>query len=965
MQAGSRDWLVQWEAGDEPGGSGVRHTTVYVRAEGGNWSIWQRQTQETQAVYEGEPGTRYEFLALSVDLAGNRELPPGSDVPSDGTVVDVGGTPEVGRTSQDVAAPPPASNTAPTNELFVQAQANLPALQPLRPSLFTTVIAPFGGEAFGTGVGQSFSGIGPLALLDRPDGSYVVSGGGNRGALYVFDQDGGHALAPAVQLDSPVFDLAWDGHGGLWATSGGGQLLELDPTSLAIINRYGDSLTQALAFDAANNVIFVSSGDGIERFDLATRRFSHFSNSRVDDLAIAPDGSLWATAWPRRGDVLSFDHRGRAQVQLRMDAALDSLAFGRAGTALEGLLFVSARIPSGSSDAANLYMVDLATMRVLEVARGGPSAEQLLATGDGRLLIANGAQVDVLAPMVAPLVVSVGPPDGALVPLPLPEISVVFDHDMLADSDTLAASVTNPANYRLTSDGTPLLVRSVFYDAVTRTATLRFDELQPGNIELTVSALVRSRQGLALAEDFVSGFTAVSDFSALVRLDFEATRSDRLSGTFSYDVRVTNTSPYDLRAPLMLVIDPARYFEGALVGGLSSNGLWLIDLGVDGSGLAPGESTVVQTVMLTNPLGQRANLGNSIYALPYPNVAPLWLSTPVGTATVGQSYAYPLQALDPDGVGLRYLLVSGPDGMELDADTGVLRWIPDAGTPARANVALRAYDARGAFAQQNFSIDVAQGNRAPVLLGLKPEYTLLEGQLLHIAVDAVDPDGDTLSLSMDKLPAGAVFDPIGRVFEWVPRFDQAGIYSDVRFVASDGSLMSEAAIRITVLQANAPPMLDAVAPRTVREGDPIRIAFNAIDLDGDALVFTSPNLPSGAAINPNTGVFEWTPSFNQAGSYTIAIWVGDNRVNSEVELQLEVLNVNAAPEFDSFTGLTVAEGQLLSLRTFALDPDNVGFVLPDRLSTGAVTPLLGTQPTVVYSVSGLPPARSSTPRRPC
>ena len=69
---------------------------------------------------------------------------------------------------------------------------------------------------------------------------------------------------------------------------------------------------------------------------------------RVDELAIAPDGSLWGSSWPRRGDVLRFDSRGRAQVQVRLEAELDSLAFGRAGTQLEGLLFVSSRVPSGA-----------------------------------------------------------------------------------------------------------------------------------------------------------------------------------------------------------------------------------------------------------------------------------------------------------------------------------------------------------------------------------------------------------------------------------------------------------------------------------------------------------------------------------------------------------------------------------------------------------------------------------------
>jgi hypothetical protein len=300
VQAGGADHQVSWQATDGNTGSGVRSTTVYVREDGGAWTIWKQQTTDTQGVYSGRPGHSYQFLALSIDNAGNRELAPSGDLPSDGSVVDVGGTPQVGRTTQDIAPAPAPSNAQSTNELFVKAQQNLPGPVSSRPSLFQTVLAPFAGEAFGTGVTQSFSGIGPLALLQRPDGKFIVSGGGNRGALYLFDATGGKALAPAVQLDSPVYDLAYDAAGGLWATSGGGQLLELDPQTLEIINRYGDSITQSLAFDRAKGVFYVASGNGVEAFNPVTRTFTHFSNIRVDDLAIAPDGSLWATAWPTR-----------------------------------------------------------------------------------------------------------------------------------------------------------------------------------------------------------------------------------------------------------------------------------------------------------------------------------------------------------------------------------------------------------------------------------------------------------------------------------------------------------------------------------------------------------------------------------------------------------------------------------------------------------------------------------------
>jgi hypothetical protein len=178
---------------------------------------------------------------------------------------------------------------------------------------------------------------------------------------------------------------------------------------------------------------------------------------RVDDLAVAPDGTLWGSRWPQRGDLLRFDAKGRAQVQVHLDAGLDSIVFGQAGTRFENLLFATSRVRTGD-DGAGLYMVDLVTLRSVELARGGPGAEQIIATTDGRLLLADGEQVDVIAPLVAPKVLRATPADGALVPLPMGEISIVFDHDMLASSTSAADSVTNVANYTLTRDGVAVAV---------------------------------------------------------------------------------------------------------------------------------------------------------------------------------------------------------------------------------------------------------------------------------------------------------------------------------------------------------------------------------------------------------------------------------------------------------------------------------------------------------------------------
>ncbi|MCC5624163.1 hypothetical protein [Nostoc sp. CHAB 5715] len=157
-------------------------------------------------------------------------------------------------------------------------------------------------------------------------------------------------------MQYPIFNLATDSNGSLWATTGGGPLLQLDAQTGNIVKQYGDSITQALAIQAVTGLIYVSSGKGIEIFNPINETFTHYSDLRVDSLAFNADGKLWATTWPYRGDIVRFNDKGQAEKILEFDSPVDSIAFGKAGSRLAGLLFVS-------NNNGDLQMVDLATLQ--------------------------------------------------------------------------------------------------------------------------------------------------------------------------------------------------------------------------------------------------------------------------------------------------------------------------------------------------------------------------------------------------------------------------------------------------------------------------------------------------------------------------------------------------------------------------------------------------------------------------
>src|SRR5262249_15516622 len=155
------------------------------------------------------------------------------------------------------------------------------------------------------------------------------------------------------------------------------------------------------------------------------------------------------------------------------------------------------------------------------------------------------------------------------------------------------------------------------------------------------------------------------------------------------------------------------------------------------------------------------------------------------------------------------------------------------------------------------------------------------------------------------------------VFTWTPPEDiTLGVYSFTVQV-SDGSATDQKSISVLVTEGNQLPVVTRVPPTaTANEGSLLTFtaAATGADIPAQTLSFSLVGAPSGATIDPMSGVFTWTPTEAQGpGIYSFFVRVSDGVGHTDVSTTVTVTEVNVAP---TLTGVpataSVNEGESLT-----------------------------------------------------
>ena len=400
---------------------------------------------------------------------------------------------------------------------------------------FSFVNPDYNVRTFAYGFADSGAGIGPRGIAFLPNGDVLISNGAARNSLYRLSDQGGAIGNPvAIETEFPIYDMAVDTQGRVWATTGGGPLVRLDPATGAVLARYGPDAARGLAVDPLTGDIFYSSNEGIMRLNPFTGKVRQFSTLRVDGMDFSADGTLWTLSWPDRGQLIKWDRRGPHEVVLTLSGGADGLAAGKPGSPFDGKLVVN-------NNDGTVSLVDPVALEVTTLAQAAAAATSSTRVPTELLYVTQSDQVVVFeGRTTAPRVIASDPVDGALLHDVRNTVRVTFSVAMMADSPTGSNSVTNPANYLLVgSRSGPVPIASVDYDPASRTATLHLATLASDRYVLLVRPEVRS----VAFREMEAPYTAIFTVEVAPRVLSTSPSQGGLVAPGLHEARVTFSRP--------------------------------------------------------------------------------------------------------------------------------------------------------------------------------------------------------------------------------------------------------------------------------------------------------------------------------------------------------------------------------------------------------------------------------------
>ncbi len=328
------------------------------------------------------------------------------------------------------------------------------------------------------------------------------------------------------------------------------------------------------------------------------------------------------------------------------------------------------------------------------------------------------------------------------------------------------------------------------------------------------------------------------------------------------------------------------------------------------------------------------------------NVAPEFFSTPVVQGVAGFAYEYDVEAFDPDQDTIEFGLDQFPDGMTINANTGLIAWNPGPPNVGLHDIIVTADDLQGHVSTQSYTLEILECGTAPEFIS--NPITRAEVDELYQYQVVVEADAPVL-FSLGNAPASMTIDENTGLVQWTPTTDDEGTYN-VRIIAASNEgceayqeFTLEAKLCVLTVE-----YLFGEGENAEPDAGRFWTATPTVDATCGPLEFMLLQNPSTMSINPNTGVLSWVPA---SGDWDIIVYVVDDWGNTlQINVPLTVAPQHS-PQITSTPTFTAAVDALYTYDVEANDPDDdpIEFSLdeaPAGMTIDADTGMIEWTPTI-------------------
>ena len=296
---------------------------------------------------------------------------------------------------------------------------------------------------------------------------------------------------------------------------------------------------------------------------------------------------------------------------------------------------------------------------------------------------------------------------------------------------------------------------------------------------------------------------------------------------------------------------------------------------------------------------------------PPANVAPTIAGTAATTATVGQVYTFAPVGDDANDDTLTFTVQNKPSWLTFTPSTGRLSGTPTSADVGTTNgIVITVSDGVASASLPSFNLTVAAAaptNRAPTITGT-PATTVNSGSAYSFTPVGSDPDGNTLTYSIQNLPSWASFSATTGRLSGTPTSANVGTSARITITVTDGTATASLpsfTIQV-VAPANRAPTISGTPLLSINVLLPYSFQPSASDPDGNTLTFSIQNRPAWATFNTATGRLSGTPALTDIATFAnIIISVSDGTASASLPgFSLSVLQAANGSALVSWTAPT-------------------------------------------------------------